>query len=179
MKGCSFMRCALWVLILLSTFFLGFNLSLAKGIDFMLSLDGNGDEVRIEDAPSLVMTDALTIEAWILPLGQGSGQGDSGRGGGIIVNKDGEYELARFEDGSIQFAVSNENPGWTWINTGFVVPEGTWAHIAFTYSASANLFQLFANGVLVFSTAGTGEIGDVYETDNYTISDRRLRIKRV
>ena len=63
--------------------------------------------------------------------------------------------------------MSNEDPDWTWINSGFVVPEGTWAHLAFTYSANAQIFQLFANGVQVFSTAGTGEIGDAYSTHNY------------
>ena len=162
-----FMQHIFWILIFLSIFCSGANLSLANGIGLFLSLDGNGDEVRVEHAQSLVMTDTLTIEAWINPLGTGSGWGYTDDDGGIIVNKEGEYELARFHDGSIQFAVSNEDPGWTWTDTGFVVPEGTWAHLAFTYSASENLMQLFANGVQVFSTAGMGEIGDVYEEHNY------------
>ena len=168
MKKCFpryFMQHIFWILILLSIFCSGVNLSLANGIGLLLSLDGNGDEVRVEHAQSLVMTDTLTIEAWINPLGTGSGSG--GNNGGIIVNKEGEYELARSHDGSIRFAVSNEDPGWTWINSGFVVPEGTWAHLAFAYSANAQIFQLFANGVQVFSTAGMGEIGDVYEGHNY------------
>ena len=61
----------------------------------------------------------------------------------------------------------NESPGWDWINSGYIVPEGTWAHLALTYSANAQIFQLFANGVLVFSTAGKGKIGDIYSTNNY------------
>ena len=169
-----FVRHTLWVLILLFPFCSSFNLSLATGIGSVLSLDGDGDEVRVGHAPPLVMTDALTIEAWIYPLGTGSGWGYTDNDGGIIVNKEGEYELARFDDGSIQFAVAHESPGWTWINSGYIVPEGTWAHLALTYSANAQIFQLFANGVLVFSTAGTGEIGDVYNTHNYfKIGDRR------
>ena len=168
-----FIRYTLRALILLFPFCASFNTSLATGIGSVLILDGDGDEVRVEHAQSLVMTDALTIETWIYPLGPGSD------GRGIIVNKEGEYELARFDDGSIQFAVSNEDPGWNWIDTDFVVPEGTWAHLAFTYSANAQTFQLFANGMLVFSRAGTGEIGDVYETHNYfKIGARREGVRR-
>ena len=155
-------RYALWVLILLASFCSGFTPSLATERGSVLSLAGEGDEVRVEHSQSLVMTDALTIEVWIYPFGPGSG----GAGEGIIVNREGEYELARFGDGSIRFAVTNENPGWEWIGSGYVVPERTWAHLALTYSASAQLFQLFADGVLVFSTAGMGEIGDRWPTYN-------------
>ncbi len=163
----NFLRHSLWVLIFLFLFCASLNLSLAAGIGSVLSLDGDGDEVRVEHAQSLVMPLTLTIETWIHPLGPGSGQGDTRTNGGIIVNKEGEYELGRFEDGSIRFAVSNEDPGWDWVNTGFVVPEGTWAHLAFTYSEETQTFQLFANGIRVFSGPGTGEIGDAYDEDNY------------
>ena len=50
-------RCALWVLILFSSFCSSFNPSLATGIGFAVSLYGEGDEVRVEHAPSLVMND--------------------------------------------------------------------------------------------------------------------------
>ena len=117
------------------------------------------------------MTDALTIEAWIYPFGPGSGEG-------IIVSKLGEYQIARYGDGGIWFAIANENPGWEWIDSGYVVPEGTWAHLALTYSASAELFQLFADGVLVFSTAGTGNLGDHHPTLNYLKIGARREARR-
>ena len=164
-------RCALWGLILLFSLCTSFNLSLATGIGFAVSLYGEGDEVRVEHAPSLVMTDALTIEAWINPFSPGSGEG-------IIVSKLGEYQIARFGDGSIWFAIANENPGWEWIDSGYVVPEGTWAHLALTYSASAELFQLFADGVLVFSTAGAGNLGDNHPTLNYLKIGARREARR-
>ena len=107
MKRYFLMRFALWVLIFLFNLCSDFNLSLAVGIGSVLSLDGNEDEVRIEHAQSLVMTDALTIEAWIYPFGPGSGR--SGGSGEIVVNKEGEYQLARFDDGSICFAVTRAN----------------------------------------------------------------------
>ena len=160
-----FIRYTLWVLILLLPFCASFNTSLATGIGSVLSLDGNGDEVRVQHSQSLVLTDALTIEAWIHPLGPGSG--GAGGNGGIIVNKEGEYELGRFGDGSIRFAVSNADPGWNWINTDFIAPEGAWTHLAFTYSANTQIFQLFADGVLVDSRTGRGTIGDVHETHNF------------
>ena len=169
-------RCALGVLILFLTFWPRFNLSLATGIGSALSLDGNGDEVRVEHSQSLVLTDALTIEAWIYPFGPGSG-GSAGAGG-IVVNKEDEYELARFDDGNIWFAVANENPGWTWIDSGYVVPEGTWAHLALTYSARVQLFQLFVDGVPVFSRAGTGEIGNDHETHNFFKIGARREARR-
>ncbi len=156
------------MLILLSSFCSSFNPSLARGIGSVLSLDGDEDYVHVENSDALVMTDTLTIEAWIYPLGPGIGRE------GIIVCNIGQYQLARYDDGSIRFAISNENPGWAWIDSGYIVPERTWAHLALTYSASAKLFQLFANGVLVFSTAGTGSIGDFHPTLNYfRISARR------
>ncbi len=168
---CFCRRCALWMLILLSSFCSSFNSSLATGIGSALSLDGDGDEVRVPHAQSLVMTDALTIEAWIYPFGPGSGR--TGGNGGTVVNKEGEYVLSRFMDGTIHFAVTNENPGWEWIDSGYTVPEGTWVHLALTYSASANLFQLFANGGQVFSRTGTGEIGDRWEQhDDFKIGGR-------
>ena len=166
--------CALWGLILLSSFCSSFNPSLATGIGYAVSLDGDGGQVRVEHAQSLVMTDALTIEAWIYPLGPGSG----GAGEGIIVSKLGEYQIARFGDGSIRFAIANENSGWEWIYSGHIVPEGTWAHLALTYSASANLFQLFVNGVQVFSRTGTGEIGDRHPTLNYLKIGARRETRR-
>ena len=175
MNRCFFFnlrQCALWVLILLSSFCSSFNLSLATGIGSVLNLDGDEDYVRIENSHTLVMTDALTIEAWIYPLGPGIGRE------GIIVCNIGQYQLARFDDGSIWFAISNENPGWEWIDSGYIVPEGTWAHLALTYSANAKLFQLFVDGVLVFSTAGTGSIGDFHPTLNYFRIGARREARR-
>ena len=156
-----FIRYALWALVLLFPFCASFNTSLATGIGSVVSLDGDGDEVRVQHSQSLVLTDALTIEAWIHPSGPGAD------GINIIINKEGEYELGRHDDGSIRFAVSNADPGWNWINTGFIAPEGTWTHLAFTYSSSQNRFQLFADGRRVYSSTGTGEIGDADETHNF------------
>jgi hypothetical protein len=72
------------------------------------SLDGADDYAQVGAQSSLVMTSTASFSAWIYPTGAGSGSGS----GGIIVNKEGEYEIARFADGTIQWAFANTNPGW-------------------------------------------------------------------
>jgi len=52
---------------------------------------------------------------------------------GIIVNKEGEYEFARYPDGTLRWAVRNTSPGWAYQNTGVVAPLGQWLHVAFVY----------------------------------------------
>ena len=123
-----------------------------------LDLDGKEDYVNIGDSSSLVMEDALTVEAWIYPMGPGSG--------GIIVNKEGEYEIARFGDGTISFAIANNDPGWDWIDTGYRASLNAWVHIAWTYSAADGILKIFVNGVQVFSIAGNGNIGDYHPSEN-------------
>ena len=95
-------------------------------------LDGENDYVQIGDVPSLKMKDALTISAWIYPKGPGNGRKGQG---GIIVNKEGEYQVARFADGSIRCAfASDTSPSrWPWMNTGIVAPQGRWTHVTIVY----------------------------------------------
>lgn len=123
--------------------------------------DGVDDYVQIGNRPALVMNNRFTIEAWIFPVGAGAGVSGSG---GIIVNKEGEYEIARFSDGSIQYALANANPGWTWINTGFVAPLFQWTHLALVYDNGQ--IRLYANGTLVHTRNGFGSIGDVDPAQN-------------
>jgi RHS repeat-associated protein len=115
-----------------------------------LDFDGN-DYVQVGSSTSLVMTNSLTIEAWIRPIG-----------GGIIVNKEGEYEIGRNSDGTIWWAFANSNPGWTAINTGYVPPANLWTHITITYDLGA--IKTYANGTLIHTYSGSGAIGD-YHTD--------------
>jgi len=132
-----------------------------------LSLDGDEDYVKIGDYSSLIMEDALTVEAWIYSMGAGSGY-DGGDEGGIIVNKEGEYEIARFGDGTIRFAIANSDPGWNWINSSYKSSLNTWLHIAWTYSAIDGILKLLVNGAPVFSIAGNGNIGDLDPSLNDT-----------
>ena len=104
---------------------------------------------------NLKMTDSLSISAWIYPAGQGSSTTE----GGIIVNREGEYGVARFADGTIRWALANSKPGWVWINTGYVAPLNQWTHVVVAYDKGTT--KTYANGRLVHTDTGSGAIGDV------------------
>lgn len=103
-----------------------------------VSLDGVDDYVQVGAQSSLVMTNTASFTAWIHPTGAGS----QPEVGGIIINKEGEYEIGRFADGTIRWAFANTNPGWSWINTGSVAPLNQWTHVAVVYeSGVVNTFK--------------------------------------
>ena len=123
------------------------------GLDF----DGADDHVAVPSSASLVMGAAMTMEAWINPdLSANATQ--------IILNKEGEYELAVMADGTLQFAFA-EGAGWAWHNTGAVIPRGTWSHVAVSYDAG--LVTAYVDGSAVHTqTMVTSTINDVYPALN-------------
>jgi RHS repeat-associated protein len=124
------------------------------------NFDGVDDYVQVGAQSSLALTNAGTLSAWIYPTGAGS----LATYGGIIINKEGEYELARFQDGTIQWAFANTNPGWGWINTGYVAPLNQWTHVAVTYDNG--VVKTYINGTLFHTYSGSGAIGDYYPSQN-------------
>ncbi|WP_199332029.1 Calx-beta domain-containing protein [Anabaena lutea] len=133
-----------------------------------LSFDGVNDYVNVGAKSSLEVSNAITIEAWINPTGGGS----EILAGGIIVNKEGEYEVARFSDGTIQWAFANDNPSWTFINTNYVAPLNQWTHIAVSYDLG--VIKTYANGVLVHTYNGSGNLGDIHvNQDDFRIGGRQ------
>lgn len=131
----------------------------AQGSTFVNALlfDGNEDYVTVGSDATLILTDSLTIEAWVSPTGPGSGPDGAG---GIVVNKEGEYELARFSDGTIRWALANTNPGWVFVDTQHVIPENEWVHLAVVYDLTT--ITTYANGDLVHVLSGSGSIGDFH-----------------
>jgi RHS repeat-associated protein len=104
--------------------------------------------VRVGDTPALRMSGTVSFEAWIYPT--------SNRGG-IILNKENEYEMARFADGSIRWAFYNTKPGWAWVPTGITAPLKTWSHVAITYDNG--VVTAYLNGTQTGQVfAGTGTI---------------------
>jgi len=126
--------------------------------------------VQIGAPPNLVMSSAVSILAWIYPTGLGS----NGELGGIIVNKEGEYEVARFADGTIQWAFADTGATWDWscnIDPTYVAPtvrEETWRHIAVVYDSG--YVMTYVNGELANTSnpsdrGSTGVIGDDIHPD--------------
>jgi RHS repeat-associated protein len=118
-----------------------------------LSFDGVNDYVQIGARANLVMTSALTMSAWIYPTGSG----------GIIMCKEGEYELG-IVGGHLQWALANTNPGWSWRDTGFAPPANQWTHVATVYDQG--VVRTYVSGALVHTFNGSGNIGDNIPAQN-------------
>lgn len=103
---------------------------------------------------SLRLTGDCTLEAWIFPTGPGT----YAKWGGIILNREGEYEIARLQDGTICWALANSSPGWAWQNTYFYAPEQQWLHLAVVYGQEQ--VKIYFNGQLFSTQPATGVIGD-------------------
>ena len=124
--------------------------------------DGAGDYVNTGSDASLTMTNAFTVSAWIMATGRGS----ASSAGGIVGNKEGEYEFARFADGSIRWAIADTGPTWFWRDTGVIAALNEWIHLSFVYDGAGGTLQTFAGGVLADTQAVSGSIGDVDSTLN-------------
>ncbi|MEH6538409.1 MAG: LamG-like jellyroll fold domain-containing protein, partial [Psychroserpens sp.] len=97
---------------------------------------------------------SLTLEAWVNPSGNGSLTSGAG---GIIINKENEYEIARFVDGSLRYAFYNQNPGWQWINTGINLPLNEWNHVSVTFNNGQ--IRAYKNGDHLYTYNGSGSMG--------------------
>jgi hypothetical protein len=112
--------------------------------------------VKLGSSTLLKATTALSVEAWLYPTGPGQ---DAAANGGIIVNKEGEYEFARFADGTLRWALAINSPNdWKWVNTGIIAPSNQWMHVVFAYGGGA--MKLYTNGVPASTNNATGTIGD-------------------
>lgn len=130
-----------------------------------VAFDGVGGYVQVGTGISntLVMTDALTMMAWVYPMGVGSNP----EFGGIIMSKEGEYQLARWGDGTIRWVIRNSTPGWAFVNTGYVAPLNEWTHLALTYSEADQQAIFYVNGNQHGQpVTATGLIGDQHTDQN-------------
>ena len=118
-----------------------------------VNFDGVDDYVSVPSSASLVMSTTLTMESWVNPDTSASGPQ-------IILNKEGEYEMAIFADGSLNFAIA-EGGVWNWHNTGAIIARNAWTHVALTYDAG--VVTTYVNGVSVDTQSLlTTTIDDVY-----------------
>jgi glucose/arabinose dehydrogenase/PKD repeat protein len=118
-----------------------------------LAFNGSSARVNVPDAPSLDLTSAMTLEAWVKPTTVTSSWRD------VIFKGDDNYYLmassspggtARPVGGAIIAGVHREAFGTV------AITANTFTHLATTYDGSA--VRLFVNGTQVASTTATGSI---------------------
>lgn len=125
--------------------------------DAAASFDAVDDYIGIADSASLKATDSITMAAWIRPTA-------STNIDRMIVNKEGEFEVALTATNEIEWAFANTSPGWNWHLTGKFVPNDTWSHVVVTYDGVE--VKTYLNGALVETFAASGNIGDAHPTLN-------------
>ena len=131
-----------------------------------LLFDGVDDRVGIDEPSALSaleMDGTMTLEAWIFP------RGDNPSDVGMIVDKEGEYWLARFSDGRIGFAVGYSTPGWVGVPSDYVAPLREWTHVALVFDHPNSLASLFINGQWYQSFTIAGSFTDSNSNDRFEI----------
>lgn len=123
--------------------------------------NGSNSYISAGTSATLKVDTALTVMACVYPVGNGSPNS-----GGIIVNKEGEYSIARFEDGSLRFAIADQT-GWDdHLRTGITLPLGVQTHVAMTYSQAEGFINIYVDSELVHSRPFDAVVGDHAPTQN-------------
>ena len=112
-----------------------------QGISYVSTLNANKLQL------STVLGQSYTIEAWIYAIAPG-----------MIINKDAEYEVAVWHDGTIAVAIdwgtgADVNlPGGGWLLTTATVPFNAASHVAIVVNYTT--MYVYINGVLQFTQTG-------------------------
>jgi chitodextrinase len=116
-----------------------------------LSFDG-GDWVTVGDAPTLDLSDGMTLEAWVKPTGSGTAWRTA-----LVKNRASGVAYALYAQQGSSRPATTVRVGTSKTTLGAAaLPLDTWSHLAATYDGAA--LNVFVNGVPSGSTAVSGAI---------------------
>lgn len=119
------------------------------------ALNGTTGHINMGSNTLLEFKDSMTVAAWVYRTGAGSGNFslDGTTTGGIVFNREGEYQLAIFNNRTIAYAFSTaSSPVWSWISTGVVLPsDNSWHHLAMTFRRGT--LKIYLNGNVIHTNS--------------------------
>ena len=93
-------------------------------------------------------------------------------GSNIILNNEGIFELGIDINGNLAFAISTQDPTWSWINIS-TTSINEWYHLIFVYQQG--LIKIFLNGSLVYSYLASDVLYDIHPgLNDLRFGDRQL-----
>ena len=117
--------------------------------NYALQFNSTNKYVQVSDNAALDVSGAFTLEAWVYPTGPGSHATE----GGMIIYKENTYEIARFADGTIRFALSANGGGtdWAWTSSGLTAPLNQWSHLALVKNGATVTLYLNSKSPATFN----------------------------
>jgi glucose/arabinose dehydrogenase len=112
-----------------------------------LSFNGTSSFVNVSDAPSLDLTTAMTLEAWVYPTAGGNNWRD-------VVYKANDTYYLESDSGTGAPVVGSNFSGPAYAPSA--LPLNVWSHLAASYDGTA--LRLFVNGIQVVSEPVIGQI---------------------